>query len=87
MAKAHKIYTLARSLRAVRRKNPVMTRGFVYVATGTAYLSEAFKSAGSLRRHHPDAVICLITDHPPDDRGPFSEIRRPIGKVRHSPMD
>lgn len=64
-----------------------MKTGFVYVATGTAYLPEAFKSAESLRRHHPDAAICLITDHPPADPGPFTEIRRPAGRVRHSPMD
>jgi hypothetical protein len=62
-------------------------RGFVYVATGTAYLPEAFKSAESLRLHHPDAAICLITDHPPAEHGPFTEIRRPVGRVRHSPMD
>ena len=61
--------------------------GFVYVATGTAYLPEAFKSAESLRRHHPELPICLITDHPPEDRGPFTEIRRPVGRVRHSPID
>jgi hypothetical protein len=61
--------------------------GFVYVATGKAYLPEAFRSAESLRRHHPDAPICLITDHPPEDRGPFTEIREPEGAVRHTPID
>jgi hypothetical protein len=62
-------------------------KGFVYVATGTAYLSEAFKSAESLRRHHPDVPVCLVTDNPPVERGPFTEIRRPVGLVRHSPVD
>ena len=61
--------------------------GFVYVATGKAYLPEAFRSAESLRRHHREVPICLITDHPPQDRGPFTEIRRPVGAVRHTPMD
>jgi hypothetical protein len=64
-----------------------MKPGFVYVATGMAYLPEAFRSAESLRRHHPDAPICLITDHPPEDRGPFTEIREPEGAVRHTPID
>jgi hypothetical protein len=61
--------------------------GYVYVATGAGYLPEACRSAESLRRHHPDAPICLIADHPPGDRGPFTEILRPGGVVRHTPMD
>jgi len=60
---------------------------FVYVATGTAYLEEARRSAESLRRHHPEVAICLISDHPPTEKGPFTEIRRPAGAVRHTPMD
>jgi hypothetical protein len=65
----------------------MISRGFVYVATGTAYLPEAFKSAESLRRHHPNVPVCLITDNPPAESGPFTEIRRPVGVVRHSPVD
>lgn len=62
-------------------------RGFVYVATGKAYLPEARQSAQSLRRHHPDLPICLVTDHPPAEKGPFTEIVRPAGQVRHTPLD
>jgi len=62
-------------------------QAFVYVATGTAYLEEARRSAESLRRHHPGVAICLISDHPPAEKGPFTEIRRPAGAVRHTPMD
>lgn len=61
--------------------------GFVYVATGARYVVEALHSAGSLRRQHPDIPICLITDAPPGDPGPFSEIRPPIGPVEHRPID
>ncbi|MFM8789098.1 MAG: hypothetical protein ACKOEI_04430, partial [Chthoniobacterales bacterium] len=71
----------------IRIVSTVHRKGFVYVATGTAYLPEAFKSAESLRRYHADAAICLITDHPPAQSGPFTEIRRPVGRVRHSPID
>lgn len=63
------------------------TRGFVYVATGAAYLPEAWHSATTLRRYHPDWPICLITDCPPADRGPFTEIRQPAGPVAHKPID
>jgi len=62
-------------------------QGFAYVATGPAYLEEARRSAESLRRHHPDVPICLISDRPPAEKGPFTEIRRPAGVVRHTPMD
>ncbi len=61
--------------------------GFVYVATGTAYLAEAFHSANTLRLHHPGSPICLITDHPSSELGPFTEIRRPVAPVSHSPID
>jgi hypothetical protein len=61
--------------------------GFVYVATGVGYLPEAVRSAESLRRHHPEVPICLITDHPPENQGPFTEVRRPVGAVRYTPMD
>lgn len=63
------------------------SRGFVYVATGTAYLPEARHSAETLRRQHPDIPICLITDCPPDELGPFTEVRRPAGPVAHRPID
>ena len=40
-----------------------MTAGFVYIATGDKrYLHEAAASAESLRRFHPDARVCLISD-------------------------
>lgn len=61
--------------------------GFVYVATGAAYLPEALQSAATLRRQHPEIPICLITDCPPPDLGPFTEIRRPAGPVEHKPID
>lgn len=38
------------------------TNGFVYVATGERFVTEAAGSSVSLRRHHPGARICLITD-------------------------
>lgn len=61
--------------------------GFVYVATGEAYLAEARHSAETLRRQHPDIPICLITDCPPVAPGPFTEIRRPAGPVERKPID
>ncbi len=64
-----------------------LTCGFVYVATGAAYLPEALHSAATLRRQHPDIPICLITDCPPARLGPFTEIRRPAGPVQHKPID
>ena len=36
--------------------------GFVYVATGERYVTEARTSAAHLRRIHPTLPICLITD-------------------------
>jgi hypothetical protein len=42
--------------------------GFVYVATGERYVAEAAASAASLRRHHPQARICLVTDRPPGEK-------------------
>jgi len=71
----------------VRADAEQVKAGFVYVATGPAYLGEAFRSAASLRVHHPDVPVWLVTDHPPAERGPFTEIRRPEGTVRHTPMD
>lgn len=38
--------------------------GFVYVATGERYVTEAAASALTLRAHHPGARVCLITDQP-----------------------
>jgi hypothetical protein len=40
--------------------------GFVYVATGAKYAREAAESAASLRRYHPEARVCLITDSNPE---------------------
>ncbi len=63
------------------------TAGFVYVATGTGYLEEAMRSAESVRRHHPQRPICLITDQPMASGGPFTEVMRPKGEVEHKPID
>ncbi len=69
--------------------NNVATRslGFVYVATGAGYVIEALHSARSLRRQHPDIPICLITDAPPFEPGPFTAIQAPAGPVEHKPID
>lgn len=67
--------------------NDPQARGFVYVATGAGYLAEALHSAATLRFHHPSACICLITDSPPAELGPFTEIRRPEGAVERRPID
>jgi hypothetical protein len=63
-------------------------RGFIYVATGAAYLAEARQSAESLRRHHPDTPICLVTDQPLATDALFTHVvlrtdveRRPIDKL------
>lgn len=61
--------------------------GFVYVATGSGYVDEARRSAGSLRQHHPEVPICLITDQKIENPGPFTETRRPLGPVEHKPID
>lgn len=42
-----------------------MNAGFVYVATGPAYVAEAVASACSLREQIPDAAIALVTDAVP----------------------
>lgn len=62
-------------------------RGFVYVATGEGYVREAMISAASLRVHHPEAIIDLITDSPTANAGSFSHVRRPEGSVERSPID
>jgi hypothetical protein len=62
-------------------------RAYVYVATGAGYVAEAQYSAQSLRRVHPQARICLITDSPPTGSTPFSEILAPQGRVLHAPID
>lgn len=61
--------------------------GFVYVATGDGYLAEARRSAESVRHHHPQLPICLVTDQEHAAGGPFTEIRRPRGPVGHQPID
>lgn len=64
------------------------SRGFVYVATGTGYVEEAVTSARSLRRHHRDLPICLITDREDVPAGVFDDVlvrqdvaRKPIDKL------
>jgi hypothetical protein len=61
-------------------------RGFVYVATGSGYLEEARRSAASLRQHHPDLPICLVTDHPVAAAAPFTDIVIRTD-VEHRPID
>lgn len=62
--------------------------GFVYVATGAAYVAEACASARSLRTRMPQARVALITDLPPPDDRLFTQIlvrtdvcHRPIDKL------
>jgi len=62
-------------------------RAFAYVATGPGYVSEAIHSARSLRQHHPQGVIALITDCPPQDQSPFNLIQDPRRKVERGPID
>ena len=50
------------------------TRAFVYVATGDGYVTEARRSAESLRAQHPDATIVLMTDAAQADLAPFSQV-------------
>jgi hypothetical protein len=61
--------------------------GFVYVATGAGYVVEARRSAQSLRQHHPDSPICLITDQPVATDGVFTVVQAPQGRVDHMPID
>ncbi len=49
-------------------ENPPSGTGFVYVATGERYVREARVSAASLRQHHADTRICLVTDQPRGER-------------------
>jgi hypothetical protein len=60
--------------------------GFVYVATGAGYVTEAMSSAASLRTAMPQANICLITDAALTSAHPFDTIivRE---NVRHGPID
>lgn len=62
-------------------------RAYVYVATGAPYVVEAVHSAESLRRVHPQARICLVTDEAPAERGPFDDIRLTTSVVRRMPID
>jgi hypothetical protein len=68
-------------------KPPVIRRAYVYVATGAAYVAEAVRSAKSLRRVHPHARICLLTDEPPSEQRPFDEVLLPQGEIKHAPID
>lgn len=38
--------------------------GFLYLATGKQYIDESLRSSITLRKHHPEIPICLITDDP-----------------------
>jgi len=67
-----------------------MNEGFVYVATGEAYVAEAVASAESLRRAMPTARVALVTDASPDPETArrFDHVtvrpeaqRRPIDKL------
>lgn len=49
-------------------RNIVYETGFVYVATGESYLREAAASASTLRRFHPTARICVVTDRAQGER-------------------
>jgi hypothetical protein len=60
---------------------------FVYVATGEGYVREALHSGETLRRHHPEIPIYLLTDCPPKEAGPFTKVLRPRGLIGHSPID
>jgi hypothetical protein len=60
---------------------------FAYVATGDGYVREAVHSGETLRRHHADIPIYLITDTPPAQIGPFTRVLQPDGAVEHSPFD
>ncbi|HUR56196.1 MAG TPA: putative nucleotide-diphospho-sugar transferase, partial [Opitutaceae bacterium] len=51
------------------------------------YIEEASRSAESLRRHHPDVPICLITDQANVPAGAFTEIRAPRQPAEHKPID
>jgi hypothetical protein len=62
-------------------------RAYVYVATGAAYVAEAVRSAESLRRVHPHARICLLTDELPAGQTPFDEVLLPQGEIKRAPID
>jgi hypothetical protein len=62
------------------------SRGFVYVATGTGYLDEARHSATSLRQHHPETPICLVTDQRVSVAPPFDHVVVVTG-AEHKPID
>lgn len=51
-----------------------MSRGVLYVATGEPYVREVQESAESVKRHHPDLPIALVTDTP----GEMSAVDRVI---------
>jgi hypothetical protein len=52
-----------------------MTRGFLYTAFGERYLQEARISARSVKRHHPDTLVCLVTDLHLEPDGEFDVIQ------------
>lgn len=55
---------------------PAPSRGCIYIATGCAYLDEAFVSYTSLRRHMPDLPVCCFTDDPEYAKRFFSHVER-----------
>jgi hypothetical protein len=62
--------------------------GFVYVATGEGYRQEAVKSLASLKKCHPTANVCLVTDLATTDTAQFDEVvvAEP-NQVSFSPLD
>lgn len=75
-----------------------MNNGFVYVATGAAYVAEALVSLRSLRAAMPGARVALVTDAAPSpaDEALFDHVivrtdtlRQPIDKLLawHAPFD
>ena len=50
-------------------KEKTGSRGVVYIATGSKFVSEALASIGSLKKQMPDLPVTLFTDS--DDRNNF----------------
>ena len=58
-----------------RSLKPIEEQGFVIVALGDTYVECARRLAASVRRWHPGAKICLITDQQPQDHSDFDHVR------------
>lgn len=63
-----------------------MTRGAVYIASREPYLSEASRSASSLREHHPEIPITLFAPDHYDPPAVFDEMQ-PLERPRHDFSD